>query len=146
MVIVLLVLVFNLYPQEILYKKLYKIQNRFNRIRYGPIELNPEEKFLNRRLSERQREISQIPKGIIKSRKIDAGFILPDTPPTTPNRDEFPPPLSFTPPSVGPSDTNFITPQIPKPRITPLIDRYARPITKIIDEKKKYNKYHSKKT
>ena len=32
------------------------LQNRFNRIRYGPIELSPEEKLLNRRLSERQRD------------------------------------------------------------------------------------------
>ena len=64
------------------------------------------------------------------------GFILPHTHPATPNRDEFPPPPYFTPLPVGPSDTTFITLQIPKPQIAPLIDRYARPITKIIDDKK----------
>ena len=63
----------------------------------------------------------QIPKGIIKSRKSDGGFILPDTPSATPNREEFPPLPYFTLLPVGPSDTNFIMPQIPKPQIAPLI-------------------------
>ena len=47
---------------------------------------NQEEKTLAKRLPERQREIAQIPKGIVKSRKSDAGLfqpMLPNTPPPT---------------------------------------------------------------
>ena len=68
------------------------------------------------------------------------GFNLPDAPPTTPNRDNFPPPPYFLSPTVGPSDTSFITPQILKPQILPLIDKYARPISEVIDGKKKKKK------
>ena len=49
-------------------------------------------------------------------------------------------------PSVGPSNTNFITPQKPKPEIAPLIDKYARPITQIIDDKKNAINIIPKKT
>ena len=112
------------------------LQNRFNRIRYGSTEPTQEKNFLNRGLSEKQKEISQILKGIIKSTKSDAGFILPDTPPATPKIDDFPLPPYFSSPPVGPSDTNFIMPQIPKPQIPSLIDKYVRPITKTIDDKK----------
>ena len=50
--------------------------------------LNQGEKILAKRLSERQREIAQIPKGTVKSRKSNVGLfqpILPDTPPPTLN-------------------------------------------------------------
>ena len=47
-----------------------------------------DERFQNRRLREREREISNIPRGIVKSRKsMDINF--PDTPPATPYRDDY---------------------------------------------------------
>ena len=80
--------------------------------------LNQGEKILAKRLSERQREIAQIPKGTVKSRKSDVGLvqpILPDTPPPTRNRGNY-----WLPPPVGPSDINFIKPQLPpKPQFSP---------------------------
>ena len=54
-----------------------------------------------------------------------------------------------------PSDNNFINPQLP-PKLQfspktkqqlppkPIIDDFARPLTKIIDDKKKYNTNNSK--
>ena len=53
---------------------------------------NQEGKTLAERLSESQWEIAQIPKGTVKSRKSNVGLfqpILPDTPPPTPNRDNY---------------------------------------------------------
>ena len=107
--------------------------------------LNQGEKILAKRLSERQREIAQIPKGTVKSRKSDVGLfqpILPDTPPPTPDRDNYSPP-----PPVGPSDINSINPQLPpklqfspktKPQLPPkpIIDNFTRPFTKIIGDEK----------
>ena len=121
------------------------LNNRLNRLRYGSITPNQEEKTLAKRLSERQREIAQIPKGTVKSRKSNAGLfqpILPDTLPPTPNRDDY-----WPPPPVGPSDNNFIKLQLPpkrqfspktKPQLPPkpIIDNFARPLTKIIDDQK----------
>ena len=76
------------------------LDNRLNKRRYGSITPNQEEKILAKRLSERQREIAQIPKGTVKSRKSNVGLfqpILPDTPPPTPNRDNYwPPPSCWT--------------------------------------------------
>ena len=106
---------------------------------------NQEEKTLAKRRPERQREIAQIPKGIVKSRKSDAGLfqpMLPNTPPPTPIRDDY-----WPPPPVVPYDNNFIKPQLPtkpqfspkaKPQLPPkpIIDDFARPLTKIIDEEK----------
>ena len=67
------------------------LNNRLNKLRYGSITPNQEEKVLAKRLSERQREIAQIPKGTVKSRKIKGLFqpTLPDTLPPTPNRDDY---------------------------------------------------------
>ena len=67
---------------------------------------------------------------------------LPDTLALTPNRDDY-----WLPPLVGPSDNNFIKSQLPpkpqflpktKPQLTPkpMIDHFAWPVTKIIDDKK----------
>ena len=50
------------------------LNNRLNRLKYGSITPNQEEKILAKRLSERQREIPQIPKGTVKSRKSNVGF------------------------------------------------------------------------
>ena len=121
------------------------LNNRFNRLRYGSITPNQEDKILAKRLSERQREIAQIPKGPVKSRKSNVGLfqpILPDTLPPTPNRDDY-----WPPPPVGPFGNNFIKPQLPpkrqfspktKPQLPPkpIIDNFARPLTKIIDDEK----------
>ena len=121
------------------------LNNRLNRLRYGSITPNQEEKTLAKRLSERQRQIAQIPKGTVKSRKSDVGLfqpILPDNPPPTHIRDDY-----WPPPSSVPSDNNFIKPQLPsKPQFSPkkksqvppkpIIDDFARPLTKIIDDKK----------
>ena len=65
------------------------LNNRLNRLRYGPITPNQEEKISAKRLSERQNKVTQIPKGTVKSRKSDVGLFQPillDTPPPTPNR------------------------------------------------------------
>ena len=121
------------------------LNNRLYRLRYGSITPNQEEKTLAKRLSERQREIAQIPKGTVKSRNKNAGLfqlILPDTLPPTPIRDNY-----WLPPPVVPSDDNFIKPQLPpkpqfspktKPQLPPkpIIDDFARPLTNIIDDKK----------
>ena len=129
------------------------LNNRLNRLRYGSITPNQEEKTLAKRLSERQREIAQIPKGTVKSRKSNARLfqpIFPDTLPPTPIRDDY-----WLPPPVVPSDNNFINPQLPpklqfspktKQQLPPklIIDDFARPLTKIIDDKKKYNTNNSK--
>ena len=76
------------------------LNDRLNRLRYGSITPNQEEKISAKRLSERQREIAQIPKGTAKSREINVGLfqqILLDIPPPTPNRDDYwLPPLCWT--------------------------------------------------
>ena len=43
------------------------------------------EKFLNRQINQRQKELSKLPKGIIKNRRSTINFKLPDTPPSTPD-------------------------------------------------------------
>ena len=48
-----------------------------------------QEKFRNRQIREREREIKNIPKGIINKRKSSLNFNFPDTPPYTPRRDDF---------------------------------------------------------
>ena len=130
------------------------LNNRLYRLRHGSITPNQEEKTLAKRLSERQREIAQIPKGTVKSRKSDVGLfqpILPDNPPPTHIRDDY-----WPPPSSVPSDNNFIKPQLPsKPQFSPkkksqvppkpIIDDFARPLTKITDDKKNTIRIISKK-
>ena len=121
------------------------LNNRLKRLRYGPITPIQEEKISAKRLSERQSKVTQIPKGTVKSRKSDVGLFQPillDTPPPTPNRGNY-----WPPPPVGPSDINFIKSQFP-PKLQflsktksqlplkPIIDNFARPLTKIIDDEK----------
>ena len=123
------------------------LNNRLNRHRYGSITLNQEERALGskKKNSERQREIAQIPKGTVKSRKSDARLfqpILPDNSPPIPIRDDY-----WLPLPVVPSGNNFIKPQLaPKSQFSPktkphlppnpIIDDFARPLTKFIDDKK----------
>ena len=77
--------------------------------------------------------------------------ILPDTPPSTPNRDDYWPPTN-----VGPSDINFIKSRLPpKPQLLPktklqlppkpITDNFSRPLTKIIDDEKKTTQIIPKK-
>ena len=121
------------------------LNNRLKRLRYGPITPIQEEKISAKRLSERQSKVTQIPKGTVKSRKSDVGLFQPillDTPPPTPNRGNY-----WPPPPVGPSDINFIKSQFPPKSqflsktksqlpLKPIIDNFARPLTKIIDDEK----------
>ena len=101
-----------------------------------------DERFQNRRLREREREISNILKGIVKSRESSMDINFPDTPPAIPYRDDFIP----HPPDT-PYETSFLFPegslsplQNRLQNIAPLpsrrtIDNFARPLTRIIDEK-----------
>ena len=60
-----------------------------------------EERFQNRQIREREREISNIPKGIVNRRKSTTNFNFPDTPPYTfPQR---PVRRNLIPPSYPPS-------------------------------------------
>ena len=116
-----------------------------------------QERFQNRQIRERERELSNIPKGIINKRKSSINFNFPDTPPQTPPRrlnrrevdedeQDFPPPPHFLKPT-SPHETSFLfsdgslSPLRNKfPNIAPLpskptIDNFARPITQITDEK-----------
>ena len=60
-----------------------------------------QERFQNRQIREGEREIKNIPKGIINKRKSSLNFNFPETPPYTPPRDDFSrylqPSLSSTP-------------------------------------------------
>ena len=88
-------------------------------------------------------------KELVKGRKSDDGSfitVLSDTLPPTPVRDDY-----FSPPPVDLADDSFALPDVltkpliaPKPAITkptiapkPLLDRFSKPLTKIIDSKKK---------
>ena len=61
-----------------------------------------EERFQNRRLTEREREISNIPRGIVKSRKSSMDIDFPDTPPPTPYGSGYIPH-----PPYSPRETSF---------------------------------------
>ena len=98
-----------------------------------------EERFQNRRLREREREVSNIPRGIIKSRKSSLNINFSDTPPPTPFRDDFLPPST-------PRETTFLFPESLSPlwnklrNIAPLpskpnFDDFARPLTRTVDDK-----------
>ena len=101
-----------------------------------------DERFQNRRLWEREREISNIPRGIVKFRKSSMDINFPDTLPATPYRDNYIP----HPPDT-PRETSFLFPegslsllQNRLPNLARLpsrrtIDNFARPLTRIIDEK-----------
>ena len=116
-----------------------------------------QERFQNRQIRERERELSNIPKGIINKRKSSINFNFPDAPPQTPpqrsnkkkvdeGEEDFPPPPHFLEPtcphetSVLFSDWRLSPLRSKLPNIAPLstkptIDNFARPITQITDEK-----------
>ena len=63
------------------------------------------ERFQNRRLRERERKISNKPRGIVKSRKSGMDINFPDTPPATPYGGGFIPN-----PLYSPRKTSFFSP------------------------------------
>ena len=110
-----------------------------------------DERFQNRRLWEREREISNIPRGIVKFRKSSMDINFPDTLPATPYGDDYIP----HPPDT-PRETSFLFPegslsllQNRLPNLVRLpsrrtIDNFARPLTRIIDEKSNTIEIHLK--
>ena len=109
-----------------------------------------EERFQNRQIRGREREISNIPKGIVNKRKSSTNFNFPDTLPQTPQRrsnrrgfdddEDFPPPPHFFE-STSPRETSFLfsdgslsplRKKLPNTALLPskpTIDNFARPIT-----------------
>ena len=92
-------------PGPNLWKKNSRTRNgrRFNFLQGNTTELSPNntpelnssiiarqnaEKFQNRQIREREKEIRNIPKGIIKKRKSSLNFNFPETPPYTPPRED----------------------------------------------------------
>ena len=124
-----------------------------------------QERFQNRQIKEREKELLNIPKGIINKRKSIINFNFSDTPPYTPSEDfsrylqpnvenDFsryhqPSPHFLEP--TEPRETSFLFSDGNQPEslsplrnklrnITPLpskptIDNFARPITQMTDEK-----------
>ena len=112
-----------------------------------------EERFQNRRLREREREISNIPRGIAKTRKSSMAKNFPDTPPATPYSSDYIPHAPYSP-----RETSFLfldgssSPLRNRlPNIAPLpsrtsIDNFARLLTRIIDDKSNTIKITPKKS
>ena len=112
-----------------------------------------EERFQNRRLREREREISNIPRGIVKTRKNSMAKNFPDTPHATPYSSDYIPH-----PPYSPRETSFLfldgslSPLRNRlPNIAPLpsrtsIDNFARLLTRIIDDKSNTIKITPKKS
>ena len=98
------------------------LNNRLNTLRYGPTK-----KYLTRR----QKWIdnaTQIPKGLVNARR---GELFPDEFPSPPGPD------FFEPPPVVPADDSFIRPDdLPDVPQTPIIDKFSRPLTKMVDDQK----------
>ena len=100
-----------------------------------------EERVQNRRLREREREISNIPRGIVKSKKSSMDINFPDTPLATPYGGDFisHPPYSpresflFPDGSLSPL-RNRLSNMAPLPS-RPSIDKFPRPLPQIIDDK-----------
>ena len=104
------------------------LNNRLNRLRYGPSVPNSTEKFLTRRQQLRENEISQIPKGLVSVRR---GELFPDQFPSPPGPD------FFEPPPIVPANDSFIRPDdLPDVPQTPIIDKFSRPLTKMVDDRK----------
>ena len=113
------------------------LNNRLNRLRYGPSVPMSTEKFLARRQQLRDNEISQIPKGLVSTRR---GELFPDEFPSPPG------PEFFEPPPVVPADDSFIRPDdLPDVPQTPIVDKFSRPLTKMVDDQKNTIEITSKK-
>ena len=113
------------------------LNNRLNRLHYGPSVPTSTENFLDRRQQVRDNEISQIHKGLVSTRR---GESFPDDFPSLPEF-EF-----FKPPPVVPAGDNFIRPDdLPDVPQTPIVDKFSRPLTKMVDDQKNTIEITSKK-
>ena len=102
------------------------LNNRLNRLHYGPSVPTSTENFLARRQQLRDNEISQIPKGLVNARR---GELLPDEFPSPPGPD------FFKPPPIFPANDSFIRPDdLPDVLQTPIIDKFSRPLTNMVDD------------
>ena len=104
------------------------LNNRLNRLCYGPSVPTSTEKFLAGRQHIKDNEISQIPKGLVSARRAK---LFPDQFPSSPG------PEFFEPPPVVPADDSFIRsddlPDVPQ---TPIIDKFSRTLTRMVDDRK----------
>ena len=80
-----------------------------------------QERFQNRQIKETEKELSNIPGGIINNRKSSINFNFPDTPPYTPPRrsyrrnfEDFPPPPNFDEEDFPPPPPHFLEPTEPR--------------------------------
>ena len=104
------------------------LNNRLNRLRYGPSVPTSTEKILARRQQLKNNEIFQIPEGLVSAGRVE---LFPDQFPSTPGL-EF-----LEPPPVVPADGSFIRPDdLPDVRQTPIIDKFSRPLIKMVDDRK----------
>ena len=104
------------------------LKNRLNRLRYGPSVPTSTEKFLARRQQLKDKEIFQIPKGLVSARRAE---LFPDQFPSPPG------PEFFEPPPVVPAGDSFIRPSdLPDVPQTPIIDKFSKPLTKMADDRK----------
>ena len=104
------------------------LNNRLNRLRYGLSVPISTKKFLARRQQLKDNEIFQILKGLVSARRVE---LFPDQFPSPPGPEFFEPPL------VIPADDSFIRPDdLPDVPQTPIIDKFSRPLTKMVDDRK----------
>ena len=104
------------------------LNNRLNGLCYDPSVPTSTESFLARWQQLRDNETSQIPKGLVNARR---GELFPDEFPSLPGPD------FFEPPPVVPAHDSFIRPDdLPDVPQTPIIDKFSRPLTKMVDDRK----------
>ena len=114
------------------------LNNRLNRLRYGPSVPTSTEKCLARRQQLRDNNIFQIPKGLVNARR---GELFPDEFPSPPGPD------FFEPPPVFPADDSFIRPDdLPDVPQISIVDKFSRPLTKMVDDRKNTIEITSKKS
>ena len=90
------------FPPQTPQKEMEEIYGRFDALKWNTLDVSPyntraqnsaiiarknNEKFVNRKIRARTREIANIPKGIVNKIKSTTNFNLPDTPPQMPEED-----------------------------------------------------------
>ena len=91
-----------------------------------------------RRQQLRDNNIFQIPKGLVNARR---GELFPDEFPSPPGPD------FFEPPPVFPADDSFIRPDdLPDVPQISIVDKFSRPLTKMVDDRKNTIEITSKKS
>ena len=104
------------------------LNNRLNSLCYGLSVPTSTENFLVKWQQLRDNEISQIPKGLVNASR---GELFHDEFPSPPGPD------FFKLPPVGPADDNFIRPDdLPDVLRTPIIGKFSRPLTNMVDDRK----------